>query len=221
MSTAEAASLIASIVSISIAIGAVAMAMVFYRWSSEQTRRNEEAASAVGASVAKLEDLFSRLYSDTFSMMKDTVSDMRRAVWPEQGSPEQETQLETRLAEVQRETMERLSELVDRQSAADQGLETVRSELQTLLESTISETSKATSDVRTEEMTDRIVATLHDKGGRAEAQLLLSAVVGPHGSLAGFFEALRSLRREHQISYDQAEGGDVASASTLITLSDD
>ena len=52
--------------------------------SSELARTASEASKGISASVARLENLFDKLYADTFSMMRDTVSDMRRHIWPEE-----------------------------------------------------------------------------------------------------------------------------------------
>jgi len=79
----ETVSLVASIVSVIIGGFAIWLSVTFYRLSNKISEDTKEAAKGISASVDRLESLFDRLYSDTFSMMKDTVSDMRKHIWPE------------------------------------------------------------------------------------------------------------------------------------------
>ena len=81
MTAIELISLIASIASLILAIGAIWLSIVFFRMSNEASKATTEAAKGIDASVQRLEKLFDKLYSDTFSMMKDTVTDMRKHIW--------------------------------------------------------------------------------------------------------------------------------------------
>jgi len=83
MTAIEVASFAAAIASLVLAIVAIVLSIVFYQMSSKLSESAKEAARDIGSSVEKLEKLFDRLYSDTFSMMKDTVSDMRKHAWGE------------------------------------------------------------------------------------------------------------------------------------------
>lgn len=81
MNAFEIISFIASIASLILALGAIWLSIVFFKMSSEASKATTEAAKGIEASVKRLENLFDKLYSDTFSMMKDTVSDMRKHIW--------------------------------------------------------------------------------------------------------------------------------------------
>ena len=74
-------SFIASIASLILAIGAIWLSVVFFRMSDTASKATTEAAKDIAASVERLENLFDKLYSDTFSMMRDTVTDMRKHIW--------------------------------------------------------------------------------------------------------------------------------------------
>lgn len=76
-------SLISSVASLILAIGAIWLSVVFYKMSVSASNATTEAAKGIASSVERLEKLFDKLYSDTFSMMRDTVSDMRKHMWPE------------------------------------------------------------------------------------------------------------------------------------------
>jgi len=83
MSELEIASFAAAIASLVLAIVAIVLSIVFYRMSSQLSESAREAAKDVGSSVEKLEKLFDRLYADTFSMMRETVSEMGKHAWGE------------------------------------------------------------------------------------------------------------------------------------------
>lgn len=88
MTAMDLISLIASIASLIVAVGAIWLSIVFYKMSSNASNATNEAAKGIDASVQRLEKLFDKLYSDTFSMMKDTVTDMRKHIW---NKPPEET----------------------------------------------------------------------------------------------------------------------------------
>lgn len=72
-STFDIISFIASIASLILAVGAIWLSVVFFRMSDAASKATTEAAKDIAASVERLEKLFDKLYSDTFSMMRDTV----------------------------------------------------------------------------------------------------------------------------------------------------
>ena len=81
---------IATIASLVLAVGAIWLSFVFYKMSNEASKETTKAAKDIQASVERLEKIFDKLYSDTFSMMRDTVTDMRQHIWkkPHAGSSE-------------------------------------------------------------------------------------------------------------------------------------
>jgi sensor histidine kinase YesM len=87
----EGFSIVASIVSVILAGFALWLSIVFYRMSNESSTKIKESADRIGASVDRLEILFNKLYADTFSMMKETVSDMRKHIWRDDKVSEDQT----------------------------------------------------------------------------------------------------------------------------------
>lgn len=79
---------IATIASLVLAVGAIWLSFIFYKMSNEASKETTKAAKDIQASVERLEKIFDKLYSDTFSMMRDTVTDMRQHIWkkPHTGS---------------------------------------------------------------------------------------------------------------------------------------
>lgn len=64
-------SLISNIFSIVISVVAFILSIYFFNHSLKTNKESEKIASDIKNSVSKLEDLFNKLYSDTFSMLKD------------------------------------------------------------------------------------------------------------------------------------------------------
>jgi hypothetical protein len=86
MAALDVINLVSAALSTVLSIVALWLALYLYRMSNDQFNRAQQSATDMAATVAKLEDLFNRLYDDTFSMMRDTLTDMRAHIWPASGS---------------------------------------------------------------------------------------------------------------------------------------
>lgn len=95
--TFELLSFILSIVSLIVSGGAVWLSFKFYQMSDNASKEAKKSSDKIQVNTEKLEGLFSRLYSDTFTMMKDTVTDMREYIYH---PLEKEKTLEDRLNEM-------------------------------------------------------------------------------------------------------------------------
>jgi len=80
MTGIEIISLVASVASLILATVAIWLSITFYKMSSQASRATEDAAKGISASVERLENIFEKLYSDTFSVMRETVTDMRKHI---------------------------------------------------------------------------------------------------------------------------------------------
>src|SRR5690606_40579380 len=135
----EIVGLIASITSLVLAVGAIWLSIVFFKMSNEASKATTEAAKGIDASVKRLENLFDKLYSDTFSMMKDTVSDMRKHIWSGDGSgtenksdilEEADRKAEEKVQEIKSALDKQLSEILERQQIADGKVSGIGKELE-------------------------------------------------------------------------------------------
>src|SRR5713226_4076430 len=139
----EVISFIASVASLILAVGAIWLSVVFYRMSTEASKATTEAAKGIAASVEWLEKLFDKLYSDTFSMMRDTVSDMRKHIWPaddkeqEKAAEEVEKKADEKIAELKSAMEKQLGEILNRQRLADEKTGALRGEMRHLLDRAI------------------------------------------------------------------------------------
>lgn len=89
---------IATIASLILAVGAIWLSIVFYKMSDAASKETTTAAKDIKASVERLENLFDKLYSDTFAMMKDTVTDMRQHIWKNPKSNNENTLINEKVA---------------------------------------------------------------------------------------------------------------------------
>lgn len=166
MGAAEIGSLIASLVALGIALFAVWLSVVFYRMSTELSDSTKEAAKGIGASVDRLEKVFDTLYSDTFSLMRDTVSDMRKHIWPEETKPsdkiseEAEKRADQKVDALKAEIGRELAGLLERQQLTDVELASTRSELRSLVERAITESRKVEVEAREETVRGHILRQL-------------------------------------------------------------
>lgn len=145
---------------ITLALFAIWQAWTLYRWSQRSEREAEKAANAIAHSVAKLEDLFDRLYSDTFGIMRDTVTDMRRHVWPEPtpseiSAEDLEKRAEERFAGLRQELRGELDEMLGQVRDGTRQLTSMETTLHGLIDRAIESSRDAEDDVQAERLVAR------------------------------------------------------------------
>jgi uncharacterized protein with von Willebrand factor type A (vWA) domain len=178
MTAIELISLVASIASLVLAVIAIWLSVIFYRMSTELSESTKEAAKGIGASVERLEKLFDKLYADTFSMMRDTVSDMRKHIWPEDTQAETtirqeaENRADEKIKVLTEDVQTQLSDMLKRQRVTDERLSSMTHELGHLVETAISRSRRAEIEAREETIRDHIeraIRTLRRRGEKLRA----------------------------------------------------
>ena len=81
LSTLDLINLIASLSSIILAILAFVLSIIFYKWSDKSNKEIVNVAQAIDANTKKIENLFDRLYNDTFGIMKSNVEAMQKQLY--------------------------------------------------------------------------------------------------------------------------------------------
>ena len=159
MTIIETISLLASLASLILAIVAIWLSFKFFEKTSDASEKTNEASKGINASVERLENLFDKLYSDTFTMMKDTVSDMRKHIWNnDDKSDTKETHLEEELEKKSQEKVDALkkelsndlSHMFEKQHITDKKINNLKDELTTLIERAVSQTRTLESEAREE-----------------------------------------------------------------------
>lgn len=157
---------ISTIASLILAVIAIWLSIVFFRMSSTLANTTTEAAKGIGASVERLEKLFDKLYSDTFSMMRDTVSDMRKHIWPESktGGDDLTQAIEKKADEkvgILKEQMDsELTRLLHGQKTTEANIGSLRQEMRELIDKAISTSRRAEVEAQEETIRDRVVSFL-------------------------------------------------------------
>lgn len=134
--------------------------------SLSASNANTEAAKDIASSVERLEKLFDKLYSDTFSMMRDTVSDIRKHMWPEDdGESEKaiesvEKKTDEKFDELKRSMDRQVASVLQHQKLADDKVSSLRNEMSHLLESAISRSRHAETQAREETAREYILREL-------------------------------------------------------------
>jgi len=220
MSGVELVGLIASIASLILAVGAIWLSIVFFRMSNEASKATTEAAKGIDASVKRLENLFDKLYSDTFSMMKDTVSDMRKHIWSGEGSDnvnenkndileEADRKAEEKVQEIKSALDKQLNEILERQQIADGKVSGIGKELEMLLDNAIQTSRMIESEAREETVRNHILMALRSFNRRQKVVTAndlvesLSDNIPPHRIV----NELESMKEENLIHYESERLG--------------
>lgn len=178
----EVISFTAAISSVILAIVAIWLSIVFYKMSSGSQAATTEAAKGIAASVERLEKLFDKLYSDTFSMMRETVSDMRKHIWPAEDAErdktveEVEAKADEKVAELKKAMESQLAEMLQRQRIADDQVSALRGEMRTLIERAIVGSRQVDAEAREETVREHILRSLRVLG-RTKTHVLVKDIV--------------------------------------------
>lgn len=213
MDTPDIIAVVASLFSIAVAVLAIWLAIVFYRMSSQFSESAREADRRITTSVERLEKLFDSLYSDTFSLMRDTVSDMRKHIWPTEqtDSYDIEAEIEKKTESKMKELRERLdlelSELLQGQAQKAQTdshlVSSLPSDIQQIMSEALSESSVVVVEAREEVIRELILSVLKAKeGGLMPADELLAGIPFPH-----FYTEIEKMRDEGILLYDDSDYG--------------
>ena len=159
MNGIEIIAFVASIASLILAVGAIWLSIVFFRMSNDASKATTEAAKGIDASVKRLENLFDKLYSDTFTMMKDTVSDMRKHIW-NKPSPDGQEKFKAELSEsLKKEIETQVSKALKETGVNDSS---VNHELSKKLEASLEEIFQKSKKRKESIKTARVLSAISD-----------------------------------------------------------
>jgi len=220
MDSIDLVSFISSIASLVLAIVAIWLSWVLFRMSEDSSRDTKEAARAIANNVERLDQLFGRLYSDTFSMMKDTVSDMRRHIWPEEVaeqnlSLEAEKRADEKVAALRQDLLAEVRGIALRQAGADKHIiDALTAEVSNVVDRAIQQSRSVEVLAREETLREKIIrqlAALQSTGGNVIANdFILDDQLG-----AGPKEVVSELLRMRDEGIVAFEGNRVRGASRL------
>jgi hypothetical protein len=166
MSAAEIASLIASIVSVGIAVLAIWLSVVFYKLTTESSNKINDSAKEINSGVERLEKLFNTLYTDTFSMMKDTVTDMRKHAWPdvsksdERVNQEVEKKADEKVKMLKQNVDVEVGKLLAKQGQTDAKVDSLKGDLAKIVNSVIDKSRKVEIDAKKDTLREVIMSSI-------------------------------------------------------------
>ena len=222
----EIVSIVASIVSVAIAGFAIWLSVTFFKMSTKTSTHIDEAATVIASGVNKLEKLFDRLYADTFSIMKDTVSDMRKHIWTEKGPTEDvseiaEKKANEKIKEFRKEIKSELSTMLTQLGKTDTKLTGVEDNIEKLIDRVIKQSRRVEKDALTETLRDKILEQLNilrDKGDRIKVNDVVE-LLGSKFGISNILKELIQLQKENIIILSpDVRGYTSVHASTTIQL---
>ena len=101
MSKVEIFSIIASIVSVVLAVFSIALSMIFFWWSNKANKEAQQATQKIEHTSEMIEKLFDKLYNGTFSLMSSIVNGMKNSVFPENADSSSKTKTEDQKIDVE------------------------------------------------------------------------------------------------------------------------
>ncbi|WP_044619225.1 hypothetical protein [Gynuella sunshinyii] len=177
----EVLSIVSSIVSVIIGGFAIWLSVTFYKWSNKVSEDTKEAAKGISASVDRLEVLFDRLYSDTFGMMKDTVSDMRKHIWSDSSEVTDALQEKSnqKIEEVKKEMKAELESVLSRVGQTEGKVDHISVDLDSVIQRAIDETRKIDSDTLISDVDVNVLNDVLDVIRQKEAVSVRSVIYSP------------------------------------------
>lgn len=151
-------SIFASITSIVLGIVAIWLSVIFYKMSDKSARESEKSAHSIEASVSKLEVLFDKLYSGTFDMMKDTVTDMRKHVYSKSG------EIQTNNYKIEKEINEKTLSEVAATVEEIKSSQKTDAELQEIIMAIIESSKNNEKIIKSNIIRDEVISYLKVKG---------------------------------------------------------
>jgi len=193
-------SLVGSIASLILAIIAIWLSVKFFQLSENSARHLDSTAKSIELVINRVEPLLERLYSDTFSLVRDTMGDLRAHAWPiehverEAVLREVEQRAEAKVQEVREEVVRRIGELSVRVGVEERT--ELRQEMARVVETAIERSRGVESEARSEALFAELIRAhdmLADKGNPVTAAELIRALVPPFqfGDVADEFVELR------------------------------
>jgi hypothetical protein len=188
LTTVEAIGLVASVVSIALAIFAIWQASTFYRWSDAAAKEGRDSARDIRASVERIEKLFDTFYSDTFGLMKDTYADFRKHTWPKSGQGEGEAEdlgaaaeeaAAEKIDELRGDLRADLAKLTERGEMTDAAIDNLRRDFTTLLDRAIDQSRRVEEEAEGDVVRPALLRRIEELQERGQTRITASRFVRP------------------------------------------
>jgi hypothetical protein len=177
LTSVDLINLVSAIAAGVLAIVALALSIVFFILAKRDADQSAKNAAQIASSVERLEKLFDSLYSDTFSMMRETYTDMRKHVWTAV-RPSDDKPAEAELAADTAAILEKVGEVSKEVGVTGKKLEELQSRLQPLLADALAkEKEKSQAPSKSWEPEIRFHIRMRDKRGRTTSVADLARIL--------------------------------------------
>lgn len=194
----EILSIVSSLVSLIIGGLAIWLAVKFYEMSTKSSEKLEQASNNIDSTTKRLETLFDKLYADTFAMVKDTVSDMRRHVW--KADEEEKNIPDEKLKQLKSELSEELAESF-KNSDQRKEIRDLQEKLSGLLNKAVEESANISKSSIESEVLD-CLKELGEYGRKVTMPDVVSYLKLDEKTVV---HALFSLRRQGKVSWNNSK----------------
>jgi uncharacterized protein len=220
-------SFIASVASLILAIISIWISYIFYKMGNSASENAAKNSQEMHESVTKMEKLFNTMYNDTFNMMRETVTNMQKHIWPEKLSDATATneivqeKTDQRIAELKQQMTKELSALFTKQKSGNAQVESLARDLVPMLDKAINESNKVTVQTREETIREAIMTVILDLARNHIYTTAADEMVGRIDKkyALSFGDTLVTLKKLRDEGFIYWEGPDYALSSNQINIS--
>lgn len=172
-------SFLSNMASLILAVLAIVLSIMFYKMSDKASSDLKDAAKEIAANVDRLEKLFDRLYSDTFSMVKDTVTDMRKYIYSDS-----KLEVKTSSISIEEKTKQKMDDLmVHIEAESNKFLETMTEKnepqknkdgIMQIIKKAVEASKKIEESAKEETMREMLLKAMRELKGSGKTITLLS-----------------------------------------------
>lgn len=143
LKSTEIFSIISSVASLILGLIAIWLSIQFYIMSDKAAKESEKSAKNIESNVSKLEKLFDKMYSDTFSMVKDTVTNMQKHAFTNGFNKDPNSN-----DEIAQEIEKRTQEVISKEVAKIQAAQLSQNEIEKIVSNLVNQAKKLEEDVK-------------------------------------------------------------------------
>lgn len=159
----QAFSLLASIVSVILAIVAIGLSFLLHRKSAESSRKIEASNVLIGSSVTRLETLWAVVHAQTNSMLEKTVSTISKLAFSNAASVEQTEQIAEnktieKVEQLKTVMKSELGSVIGKIGHTDAGVGSIRKQLEEVIDEAIIRSVGADREAREETVKDHLLS---------------------------------------------------------------
>ena len=207
----QVAALVASTVSIALAILAIALAIVFYGMSASLSNRMRDLESKIASDVKQMGALFDRFYKETYADMRETHADMRKHLWPLSSddagvSALSEEKAEEKIQALRREIRSEVATTISQLGETDARVKELQGRMEKVVDNAITRSSTVRDEAADEAIRERLLNAI-DFLAQKSLSITAANIVGLLEPTPAY-EVLAEIRELHREGVLEIESSD-------------